>query len=55
MRLSIRDTIGIVLGVIVAYAYVRANAPVGWFDSVVGLILFVLIFLFIKFFKGFKR
>ena len=55
MKISIRSVIGIILGVLVCVAYVRLNAPVGWFDSVVGLSLAVVVFVVVKAFKGFKK
>jgi uncharacterized BrkB/YihY/UPF0761 family membrane protein len=55
MKLSIRGTLGIIAGASVFYLYVTNTRPVGWFDAVVGLILFAVVFLFIKRFKGFKR
>ena len=55
MKLSIRSVIGIILGVLIGAAYVRLNAPVGWFDSVVGLSLVVVVFVVVKVFKGFKK
>lgn len=54
MRLSIRDILAIVVGVLMFYFYVSNTRPVSWFDSVVGLMLFAVGFVFVKRFKGFK-
>ena len=55
MTLSIRDVIGIILGGAMFLFYVSNTRPVGWFDSVVGLLLFAAVFFVVKTFKGFKR
>lgn len=55
MRLSIRDIVGILFGAGLFYLYVSSTRPVGWFDSVVGLILFAVGFLFVRKFRGLKR
>ena len=55
MRLSIRDVIGIILGGAMFLFYVSNTRPVGWFDSVVGLLLFAAVFFAVKTFKGFKK
>ena len=55
MRLSIRDVLAIVVGVSMFYFYVSNTRPVGWFDSLIGLALFAVGFVFVKRFKGLKR
>ena len=55
MSLSIRDIVGMLFGAGLFYLYVSSTRPVGWFDSVVGLILFAAGFLFVRQFKGIKR
>ena len=54
MRFSIRTIIGILLGVAIFYAYVSNVRPVSWFDSLVGIILAVIVFVVVKKFKGLK-
>ena len=54
VKLSVRDVLGIVCGVALFYFYVSNTRPVGWFDSVVGLVLFFVGVYFVKNFKGFK-
>ena len=46
MTLSTRDVIGIILGGAMFLFYVSNTRPVGWFDSVVGLLLFAAVFQF---------
>jgi membrane associated rhomboid family serine protease len=54
MRFSISTIIGIFLGVSTFMFYVSNVRPVGWFDSLVGMILGVVVFVVVKRFKGFK-
>ena len=54
MRFSISTIIGIFLGVSTFMFYVSNVRPVGWFDSLVGMILGVIVFVVVKRFKGFK-
>ena len=54
MKIDISTIIGIVLGVSTFMFFVSNVRPVGWFDSLVGMILGVLVFIFVKKFKGFK-
>jgi uncharacterized BrkB/YihY/UPF0761 family membrane protein len=55
MKLGLRDIVGILVGVTFFYFYVSNTRPVGWFDSVVGIILFAVGFWFVKNFRGLKR
>ena len=54
MMIKIKTLIAIILGIFVFYLYVSNVRPVGWFDSVVGLLLGLLTFIFVKTFKGFR-
>jgi uncharacterized BrkB/YihY/UPF0761 family membrane protein len=54
MRFSISTIIGIILGVSTFMFFVSNVRPVGWFDSLVGMILGVVVFIVVKNFKGFK-
>ena len=54
MRFSISTIIGIILGVSTFMLFVSNVRPVGWFDSLVGMILGVVVFIVVKNFKGFK-
>ena len=54
MRFSISTIIGIFLGVSTFMFFVSNVRPVGWFDSLVGMILGVIVFVVVKRFKGFK-
>ena len=54
MKISIKTLISLILSVSVFYLYVSNVRPVGWFDSIVGMILAVILFIVIKRFKGFK-
>lgn len=55
MKISIRDLAGVIVGVTLFFLYVSSVRPVGWFDSVVGLILAGVGFYFSKKIKGFKK
>jgi hypothetical protein len=44
--------VGIILGALVFLFYVSNVRPVGWFDSVVGLTLAIIVFVIVKKFKG---
>ena len=54
MRFSVSTIIGIILGVSTFMFFVSNVRPVGWFDSLVGMILGVVVFIVVKNFKGFK-
>ena len=54
MRIKVKTLIAITLSIFVFYLYVSNVRPVGWFDSVVGLVLGLLTFIFVKTFKGFR-
>ncbi len=54
MRLSISTIVGIILGVSTFLFFVSNVRPVGWFDSLVGMILGVVVFVVVKKFKGLK-
>ena len=54
MRFSISTIIAIILGVTAFMFYVSNVRPVGWFDSLVGIIIWVIVFIVVKNFKGFK-
>ena len=54
MRFSISTIIGIFLGVSTFIFFVSNVRPVGWFDSLVGIILGIIVFVVVKRFKGFK-
>ena len=54
MRFSISTIIGIVLGVSTFMFYVSNVRPVGWFDSLVGMVLGAVVFVVVKTFKGVK-
>tara|TARA_B100000959_G_C14790553_1_gene545393 strand:- start:307 stop:471 length:165 start_codon:yes stop_codon:yes gene_type:complete len=54
MRFSYLTVIGIILGVSVFIFYVSNVRPVGWFDSLVGMVLGLIVFIVVKRFKGFK-
>ena len=54
MRFSISTIIGIILGVSTFIFFVSNVIPVGCFDSLIGIVLGVIIFLVVKNFKGFK-
>tara|TARA_B100000575_G_C23100524_1_gene634918 strand:- start:1409 stop:1573 length:165 start_codon:yes stop_codon:yes gene_type:complete len=54
MRFSISTIIGIILGVSTFIFFVSNVRPVGWFDSLIGMVLGVIVFLVVKKFKGFK-
>ena len=55
MTLSTKDVIGIICGVTIFLFYVSNTRPVGWFDSLIGLILGVAVYIAAKRFKGFRR
>ncbi len=55
MKFSINTILGIVLGVAAFFFYVSNVRPVGWFDSVFGLLLAGIVFLIVKKFKGIKK
>jgi len=54
MKFSISTIIGLVLGISAFVFYVSNVRPVGWFDSLVGMILGVIVFFIVKNFKGIK-
>ena len=54
MRISIKTIIGAISGFLVFILYVSNVRPVGWFDSVVGIILASVIFITVINFKGLK-
>ena len=54
MRFSISTIIGILLGISTFIFYVSNVRPVSWFDSLVGLILGVVVYIVVKKFKGLK-
>ncbi len=54
MRFSISTIIGLILGISTFMFYVSNVAPVGWFDSLVAMILAVIVFVVVITFKGFK-
>ena len=54
MRLSISTIVGIILGVSTFLFFVSNVRPVGWFDSLVGMILGIVVFAVVKKFKGLK-
>ncbi len=54
MRFSISTLIAIGLGIMTFLFYVSNVRPVGWFDSIVGIILGVIVFIVVKRFKGIK-
>ena len=54
MKFSISTILGIILGATIFIFYVSNVRPVGWFDSLVGIILGVIVFVVVKRFKGFK-
>ena len=54
MRFSKRTVFGIVLGVAAFAGYVSMVRPVSWFDSLVGMILFGIVFFVVMRFQGFK-
>ena len=54
MRFSVSTVIGIVLGVSAFMFFVFNVRPVGWFDSLVGMIFGVIVFVVVKKFRGFK-
>jgi len=54
MKFSKSTIIGIILGVSLFLLYVSNVRPVGWFDSVVALVLAVIVFFVVKNFKGIK-
>ena len=55
MKFSINTVVGIILGAAVFLFYVSNVRPVGWFDSVVGLTLAIIVFFTVKRFTGFKK
>ena len=54
MRFSISTIIAIAFGVMAFLFYVSNVRPVGWFDSIVGMILGIIVFVVVKRFKGIK-
>ena len=54
MKFSISTLIGIGLGVMTFMFYVSNVRPVGWFDSIVGMALGLIVFIVVKRFKGLK-
>jgi uncharacterized BrkB/YihY/UPF0761 family membrane protein len=54
MKISIKTLISLILSVSVFYLYVSNVRPVGWFDSLIGMFLAAVVFVFVKRFKGFK-
>ncbi|MFL2724285.1 MAG: hypothetical protein ACJ0F2_06060 [Gammaproteobacteria bacterium] len=54
MKISLKSILGIILGVSAFMFYVSNVRPVGWFDSLVGILLGIIVFIVIKRFKGFK-
>ena len=54
MKFSISTIIGLVLGISAFVFYVSNVRPVGWFDSLVGMVLGVIVFFIVKNFKGIK-
>jgi uncharacterized BrkB/YihY/UPF0761 family membrane protein len=54
MKISIKSFISLILSIAVFYLYISNVRPVGWFDSLVGMFLAVIVFILLKRFKGFK-
>tara|TARA_E500000178_G_scaffold327518_1_gene356645 strand:- start:354 stop:518 length:165 start_codon:yes stop_codon:yes gene_type:complete len=54
MRFSISTIIGDVLGAATFVSYTSLVRPVDWFDSLIGMILAVIVFVVVKKFKGLK-
>mgnify|MGYP006211326311 CR=1 FL=1 len=54
MYFSKNTVLGVLLGGATFLFYVSNVRPVGWFDSVVGLTLAIIVFIVVKRFKGFK-
>ena len=55
MDISIKTIFAIIFGALGFLFYVSNVRPVGWFDSVVGLTIAIIIFFVIRNFKGIKK
>ena len=55
MKFSIQSLVAIIIGVAIFLFYVSNVRPVGWFDSLVGLILGGIVFYAVKKFRGFTK
>lgn len=55
MKISIKTIAGIILGALAFLLYVSNVRPVGWFDSVVGLTIAIIVFFAVRKFKGVKK
>ena len=54
MKFSISTIVALILGVSAFAFYVSSVRPVGWFDSLVGMIIGFIVFIIVKNFKGIK-
>ena len=52
MKISIKTLVHILISIAAALGYINFVRPVGWFDSVFGLFLGILVFFLLKKFKG---
>ena len=55
MKISFKSILGIIFGVSAFMFYVSNVRPVGWFDSLVGILLGIIVFIVIKRFKGLEK
>ena len=54
MKIEISTFVAIILAAAVFILYVSNVRPVGWFDSIVAMILSSVVFIVVKRFQGFK-
>ena len=54
MKISIRTTIGLILGAAGAIYFLKLARPAGWFDVVIAMIIFAVIVFIVRRFQGFK-
>tara|TARA_B100000902_G_C27009459_1_gene764001 strand:+ start:24 stop:188 length:165 start_codon:yes stop_codon:yes gene_type:complete len=54
MRFSVSTIVALILGVSAFAFYVSNVRPVGWFDSIVGMVIGLIVFIIVKNFKGIK-
>ena len=53
MRVHWRTALAVIVAFTLGMFLLRAMRPVGWFDLLVTLVLSVVAFLFVRYFKGF--
>ena len=52
MKIKLSTIVFVTISAVVGFTYIRLVRPVGWFDAVVGIVLAVAAFYFLKRIKG---